>query len=150
MNNIYYVTNKKPLSHNKSGSAEKYKCKFREEFNDKYAHLYEELPIVNKTLKSNIVYIHQLRNGCIPDVDNLSKPIVDTFTGVIYEDDKLIIKRSASIIALKDFDFVSVDATYMPVEIFEAFNNYYISKEENIIYFEVGEFDASQIKIGEL
>jgi len=150
MNNIYYVTNKKPLSHNKGGSSEKYKNLFREEFNNKYGHLYSGLPVSDKTLQSNIVYIHQLRNGCIPDVDNLSKPLVDTFTGVMYEDDKLIIKRSASIIALKDFDFVSVDATYMPIEIFEAFNDYYIGKEENILYFEVGEFDASQIKIGEL
>ena len=86
----------------------------------------------------------------MPDVDNLSKPLVDTFTGIIYEDDELIIKRSASIIALKDFDFVSVNATYMPLEIFEAFNKYYIEKEENIVYFEVGQFDVSQIKIGEL
>ena len=141
MNNIYYVTNKKPLSHNKSGSTEKHKNQFRDEFNEKFSHLYSGLPITNKTLQSNIVYIHQLRNGCVPDVDNLSKPLVDTFTGIIYEDDELIIKRSASIIALKDFDFVSVNATYMPLEIFEAFNKYYI---------EVGQFDVSQIKIGEL
>ena len=96
------------------------------------------------------MYIHQQRQGCIPDVDNLSKPIVDAFSGVIYVDDSQVIRRSASIIALKDFDFVAVDATNMPIEILEAFENYYENNESNIIYFEVGEFDASQIRIGEL
>lgn len=148
--NIYYVTNKKPLSHNQKGKNDKYKEAFRNEFTSSYAHLYTGLPIKNKTLQSNIVYIHQLRQGCIPDVDNLSKPIVDAFTGIMYEDDRQIIRRSANIIELKDFDFVSVDATNMPVEIFEAFENYYENNECNIIYFEVGEFDASQIRIGEL
>lgn len=148
--NIYYVTNKKPLSHNQKGKNDKYKEAFRNEFRLLYAHLYEGLPIKTKTLQSNIVYIHQLRQGCVPDVDNLSKPIVDAFTGVIYEDDKQIIRRSANIIELKDFDFVAVDATNMPVEILDAFENYYENKESNIIYFEVGEFDASQIRIGEL
>lgn len=148
--NIYYVTNKKPLSHNQKGKNDQYKQSFRDEFVTTYAHLYTGLPIENKTLQSNIVYIHQLRKGCIPDVDNLSKPIVDAFTGVMYEDDKQIIRRSANIIALKDFDFIAVDATNMPAEILDAFENYYENKETNIIYFEVGEFDASQIRIGEL
>ena len=148
--NIYYVTNKQPLSHNRGGSNTKRKEEFKKDFQDAYGHLYTGLPIKDKTLQSNIVYIHQQRKGCVPDVDNLSKPIVDAFSGVIYEDDSQVIRRSASIIALKDFDFVAVDATNMPVEILEAFENYYENNESNIIYFEVGEFDASQIRIGEL
>ena len=149
--NIYYVTNKKPLSYNNARKKEKYKQEFQEEFKTLYGHLYPNLPIHQKTLQSNIVYIHhQLQNGCVPDVDNLSKPIVDTFTGVIYDDDRQIIRRAANIIELKDFDFFAVDATNMPVEIFEAFETYYENKEQNIIYFEVGEFSVSQIKIGEM
>ena len=148
--NIYYVTDKSPLSHNKGGKNAQYKETLKNEFTEKYSHLYTGLPIKGKTLQSNIVYIHQKREGCIPDVDNLSKPMVDAFSGVIYEDDRQIIRRSANIIALKDFDFVAVDATNMPADIFIAFENYYECKAENIVYFEVGEFDASQIKIGEL
>ena len=148
--NIYYVTNKKPLSHNKRGSSETYKEAFRDEFRKKYARLYTGIPIKKKTLKSNIVYIHQLLPGHIPDVDNLSKPIVDAFCGLIYDDDKQVIKRSATIVELKDFDFVTVDATYMPIEIFNAFHDYYVENEQHIIYYEVGEFSTSQIKIGEL
>ena len=51
---------------------------------------------------------------------------------------------------MKDFDFIAVDATNMPAEILDAFETYYENKETNIVYFEVGEFDASQIRIGEL
>lgn len=148
--NVYYVTNKQPISHNGSGSSSRRKQEFKDDFNATYGHLYVGLPIKNKTLQSNIVYIHQQRPGNIPDVDNLSKPMVDAFSGVIYEDDRQIIRRSASIIELKDFDIVSVDATNMPVEIFEAFEDYYERKETNIVFFEVGEFDVSQIKVGEL
>lgn len=148
--NIYYVTNKKPLSYNKKDKNDQRKQAFRNEFTTTYSHLYTGLPIRHKTLQSNIVYIHKLQKGCIPDVDNLSKPIVDAFNGVIYEDDSQIIRRSASIIALKDFDFIAVDATNMPAEILAAFETYYENKEPNIVYFEVGEFDASQIRIGEL
>ena len=130
--NIYYVTNKKPLSYNKKDKKEQCKQAFRNEFITTYAHLYTGLPIRNKTLQSNIVYIHKLQKGCIPDVDNLSKPIVDAFNGVIYEDDSQIIRRSANIIALKDFDFIAVDATNMPAEILDAFETYYENKETRI------------------
>jgi Holliday junction resolvase RusA-like endonuclease len=71
-----------------------YKQAFRDEFNAKYANLYSGLPYEKDRLQSCIVYIHQLKPGCIPDVDNLSKPIVDSFTGVMYKDDSQIIKRS--------------------------------------------------------
>lgn len=147
---IYYVTNKKPLSHNKKGSSEKYKQEFRQEFNDKYAKLYAGLPIRGTKLQSCIVYIHQLQPGHIPDVDNLSKPIVDTFTGVMYEDDSQIIKRSAIILELKDFDFVTVDATNMPLEIYEDFNTYHENNEQHIILYEVDQVALGTIKIGEI
>lgn len=81
---IFYVTNKKPLSYNKKGPNEKYKQEFRDEFTNKYSMLYQNLPIEKDKLQSCIVYIHQLKPGCIPDVDNLSKPIVDSFSGIIY------------------------------------------------------------------
>lgn len=147
---IYYVTNRKPLSHNKKGSNEKYKQGFRDEFQDKYAKLYKGLPIENDKLQSCIVYIHKLKPGNIPDVDNLSKPIVDTFTGVMYKDDSQIIKRTAIILELNDFDFVTVDATNMPPEIYNDFNTYHEKKEENIILFEVDKVAISAIKIGEI
>lgn len=147
---IFYVTNKKPLSHNKGGSREAYKQAFRDEFNAKYAKLYSGLPYEKEMLQSSIVYIHQLKPGCIPDVDNLSKPIVDSFTGIMYKDDSQIIKRNAIILKLKDFDFVTVDATNMPLEIYEDLNTYHENKENHIVLFEVDQVVLSTIKIGEI
>ena len=147
---IYYVTNKKPLSHNKKGSREEYKQPFRDEFNLKYSRLYKNLPIENDKLKSRIIYIHQLKPGNTPDVDNLSKPIVDAFSGVMYEDDRQIIERSAVILERKEFDFVIVDATNMPLEIYEDFNTYYEEKAEHIILFGIDTVLPSAIKIGEI
>lgn len=147
---IFYVTNKKPLSHNKKGSNEKYKQEFRNEFTKKYSMLYKNLPIAKDKLQSCIVYIHQLKPGNIPDVDNLSKPIVDSFSGIIYKDDSQIIKRSATILELKEFDFVTVDATNMPQKIYEDLNTYCENKEESIILFEVDKLELNTIKIGEI
>ena len=45
---------------------------------------------------------------------------------------------------------MSVDATNMPLEIYQAFENYYLGNERNILFFEVGNFDKSKIKIGEV
>ena len=147
---IFYVTNKKPRSHNRSGSNIEYKTAIQTEFTQKYAHLYQGLPFTQQTLHTHLVYIHQLRPGNTPDVDNLSKPIVDSFVGIIYQDDRLIIRRTADILSLKDFDFVTVDATDMPVDIYNDFNDFYLKKEPNILFYEVAEFSPSQIKIGEL
>ena len=147
---IFYVTNKKPLSHNMKKSINYYKEQFCKEFNNKYARLYNDLPFKNEKLQSCIVYIHQLRKGCIPDVDNLSKPIVDTFNGIMYLDDSQIIKRSAIILELKDFDFVTIDATHMPIEVYEDFMSYHNNKEQNIILFQVDKVSLENIRIGEL
>ena len=50
---------------------------------------------------------------------------------------------------LKDFDFMTVDATDMPIEIYDDFENFYLNNEKTILFFEVGEFSSSQIRIGE-
>lgn len=147
---VFYVTNIHPRSHNRGGSSDGYKQTLQQDFNSRYSQLYENLPIKNQELQTHVVYIHQLRQGCIPDVDNLSKPIVDAFIGIIYEDDNLIIRRTADILKLADFDFMSVDATNMPLQVYQAFENYYLGNERNILFFEVGNFDKSKIKIGEV
>lgn len=121
----------------------------RSEFNNKYSILYTGLPIKGKTLKAHVVLIHQLIPGETPDADNLSKPFIDAFCGIIYEDDKQVIRRTADILKLKDFDFMTVDATDMPIEIYDDFETFYSNKERTILFFEVGEFLSSQIKIGE-
>ena len=65
---------KKPHSHNKNGSSDSYKKGLQDEFQSKYAHLYQDIPIKDTTLQARIICIHQFQKGCVPDVDNISKP----------------------------------------------------------------------------
>lgn len=148
---IFYVTNTEPCSYNTKNSKRKqvFKQTVRLEFNSKYSFLYSGLPIKNETLKAHVVLIHQFIPGSTPDADNLSKPFIDAFCGIIYDDDKQIIRRTADILKLKDFDFMTVDATDMPIEIYDDFQNFYLKKEKTILFFEVAEFLSSQIRIGE-
>lgn len=146
---IFYVTNKKPLSHNKGGSSKDYKKTLQNEFASKYANLYEGLPIHKDKLQSSIVYIHQVKDECTPDVDNLSKPIVDAFSGVMYRDDSQIIKRSAVRLKRSEFQFVTIDATNMPAEIYSDLMEYYDNKETHIVLFEVVRVSLGTIKVGE-
>lgn len=95
---VYYVTNQKLRSHNKRGSDSQYKTGLQAEFQTKYAVLYTAVNLPYKkgiNLKTNVVYIHKCKKGCVPHIDNLSKPIVDAFTGIIYEDDRMVSERHA-------------------------------------------------------
>ena len=146
---VFYVTNAKPCSYNNRRSWAAFKVHAQTEFNSKYALLYTGLPIKDTTLKAHVVLIHQFLPGNTPDADNLSKPFIDAFCGIIYVDDKQIIRRTADILELKDFDFMTVDATDMPLEVYEDFEHFYSAKEKSILFFEVGDFLSAQIKIGE-
>ena len=148
---IYYVTNKKPPSHNKRGAQAQNKLKFGNDFINNYGKQYSNLPLSEQHLQSLVLYIHhQLQKGHIPDVDNLSKPLVDAFSGIIYNDDQQIIKRTAIRMELKDFDFINIDATNMPYEIYNALSTYYYNKENHIILFKVDSIVLEEITIGEI
>ena len=99
---VYYVTNAEPCSYNNTKRRQEFKTNVQSEFNRKYSMLYAGLPIKEKTLKAHVILIHQLLPGVTPDADNLSKPFIDAFCGIIYEDDKQVIRRTADILKLKD------------------------------------------------
>lgn len=147
---IFFVSNEKPCSYNDNGRKKKiYKNTLKREFQCKYQSLYSGLPIPDETLQAHITYIHQIGSqGQQPDADNLSKPLIDAFCGVIYCDDRQVIRRTADILALKDFDFVTVDASSMPYEVYSDFQTFFNRKEKNIIFFAVSSFFPSQIKVG--
>ena len=147
---IFFVSNEKPRSYNDNGKKKKiYKDTLKREFQRRYQSLYSGLPISDETLQAHITYIHQIgAQGQQPDADNLSKPLIDAFCGVIYCDDRQVIRRTADILALKDFDFVTVDASSMPYEVYSDFQTFFSRKEKNIIFFAVSSFLPSQIKVG--
>ena len=146
MKPVYFVTNAKPVSYN-AASKTKYEVQLREEFNNKYASSYSGLPTSDNNLKARVIYIHRLINN-IPDIDNLSKPIIDAFRTVIYKDDCLIAQRTANIMKLDDFDMAMVDATSMPINVLRDFNGFVTRREQHIVFFGVSTMDLNEIRIG--
>ena len=132
---IFFVSNEKPRSYNDNGKKKKiYKDTLKREFQRRYQSLYSGLPISDETLQAHITYIHQIgAQGQQPDADNLSKPLIDAFCGVIYCDDRQVIRRTADILALKDFDFVTVDASSMPYEVYSDFQTFFNRKEKGYV-----------------
>ena len=148
MKPVYFVTNSKPASYN-AGKKAKYENQLRSEFNSKYACCYSGLPTNETSLKARVIYLHRLINN-VPDVDNISKPIIDAFRTVIYQDDSLIVQRTANILKLDDFDMAMVDATYMPQVIINDFNQFVNHKEQHLLFFGVSSLNLDEIKIGEI
>lgn len=151
MKPVYYVTNTKPKSHNRGGATQDYKDLHSERFKNKYLHLYSGLPTNESQLQSKLIYIHHnLLPGNIPDVDNLSKPIIDAFTGVIYVDDKQIIKREVNRIELDELQFVTVDMSNMPAEVATDLDEFIDNQENHILLLAIDKLSLKDIKIGEI
>ena len=148
MNPVYYVDNKKPLSHNDSGK-ERYKQYHSERFRDRYASLYSGLPTTDNNLKTELVYIHNvIYKDQLPDVDNLSKPIIDAFSGVIYRDDCQVIERSAKRLKLEDLNVVSIEYSYMPPQVSEDLEDFLQKREKHIVLLTVSNIRLADITIG--
>lgn len=97
-------------------------------------------------LYSKVIYIH-LRKTDI-DVDNMSKPLVDAFKGILYRDDKIINHRVCSKISLNDIDSYELNLAALPTEIAEKFDKYLAENSDHILYYEIGEFSESMVYVG--
>ena len=101
---VYFVTEKRPISYNNKKQLADYEKKLKKEFKDKYKRIYItkgiKLP-TKKVLATRVCVLHRFAKTQTPDVDNLSKPIVDAFRKVIYKDDSQVISRKADIRRIK-------------------------------------------------
>lgn len=148
---VYYVSNKRPLSHNRSGELDNYKRTHREKFNRSYSCLYSALPTAENQLQTKIAYIYHRRvKDTIPDVDNMSKPIIDAFKRVIYLDDKQVMRREAIEIELSDYKCIRVDMTNMPLKIASDLDEFIRKEEDHIVLLTVSNVVFSEIKIGDI
>jgi len=110
-----------------------------------YKCLYSNLPLEEK-LYSKIIYIH--KKNITTDVDNISKPFVDAFKGIIYQDDILIDHRTCSKIKLEDLGLFELNLSVLPTEISERFSQLLESQNEHIVYYEIGIFSEDMVFIG--
>lgn len=138
----YFVFKTKPISYNSKRLAQ-YKARLQAEFLSDINNNGIQ-PITNIDLYANIIYFHQ--NPTDIDADNLSKPFIDTFTNVIYDDDKLIKHRIASKILQSNFSVIEIDGN-MPTNILLKLTDY-IGSENHVLFFEIGELKNKMIKVG--
>ena len=140
---VCFVSGQKPKSIQAEGVA-KYKQRLQQEFGY-YKSLFPNLPI-SESIYSKIIYIHA--NSSDIDVDNMSKPFVDAFKGIIYPDDNIINHRVCSKIRFDNLESYELQVDLLPIEIVEKLDSLIIDKSPHIIYFEIGLFSPNMVFFG--
>lgn len=88
-------------------------------------------------------YFHSINYDI--DADNISKPIWDSLTGFLYQDDSQVKLRIAGSIDLNQNDFNLLDISGVPgnivVELIDAINN-----EQHIVFIECGSLEMDMYK----
>ena len=142
---VCFISDVKPISYNNSDKKKKYQAKLQERF-DGYKKLYPSLPLSGE-LASRIVYIHKNKKGVL-DVDNLSKPFVDAFSGIIYKDDSQIRYRECSRVALDELGCIEVNYKGMEKKAQKELDKFISENKDDIVYFEVDQFNYDMVRIG--
>ncbi len=115
MQKVYTMYDGRPVSYNaKKASKDNYKNALKNKFISDYAHCYLGLPL-SIELESRFIYYTTVQDQC--DIDNISKPTIDAFTGYIYNDDKQIIQRLANRHDISSLAAISIDCSNMPIEV---------------------------------
>ena len=91
--------------------------------------------ILSQPLYSRTYYFKNKPNQL--DADNLSKPIVDALTGVLYDDDRIVEFRQSAVINLQRNDISEFDVSSLPDNILIDLLGY-LDSEDHLIYAEFG------------
>lgn len=146
MPTIFFVTDRKPKSYNaKNKKKNAYKKGLQQEF-EEIRSIYGNLPL-DKPLYSKVIYIYNA-NKDSPDIDNLSKPLIDAFSGIIYSDDNIINHRICTRVKLDSLDISEINLSLFPNEAAEKLVQCFDLHSENIIYLEIGDFRQDMIRFG--
>jgi hypothetical protein len=94
-------------------------------------------------LYARIIWFHDRQNG---DVDNIIKPILDALEGVVYRDDRLIVKCSSERVDLRQTYRLS-DAG-VPSELYDELVALLGRNHPHILYVEVGRMTDRQVRFG--
>jgi hypothetical protein len=140
---VCFVSGQKPLSIQAQG-LNSYKQRLVQEFCS-FKSIYPNLPI-NESIYSKVIYIHS--DSSYIDVDNMSKPFIDAFKGVIYPDDNIINHRICSKIKFDDFESYEFQLELIPIEIAEKLDYLIANKNPHILYFEIGLFSPNMVFFG--
>ena len=140
----YTMYDDRPVSYNNPNKAA-YERKIRKKFIDDYKNSYYALPLTT-TLESRIVYYSRVqREEDRADIDNISKPTIDAFTGCIYKDDKQVIQRIASRYDLDPLEIISIDCSNMPYAVMNDINQCIQSKSEHLLICSFAPIDRKDL-----
>lgn len=78
------------------------------------------------------------KGNCTIDADNISKPIWDAFQGIVYEDDRQITFRIASIINVDNHDISFFDFSELPGGLAADITSTLVENNVKLIYIECG------------
>lgn len=144
---ITFVSKEKPLSYNSKHKAD-YQERLRQQF-ARYQSDYPQIPVSDE-LSVKLVYIHKDHQD-IPDIDNISKPFIDAFSKVIYDDDFQVRHRECTRIPIEEYENQAVEIKLGNMSIQAAENLIsYLEDEEvrHIVFCEIRGFDVTQTIIG--
>ena len=88
-------------------------------------------------------------DGVNVDADNISKPIWDAVSGLVYEDDRDIVMRTAAIINVKKHPINIIDTDGIAGDVAADLMQGLADSSVKCLYIECGKLTESMIKIGE-
>ena len=145
MGDIYYAFADRPLSHNQAGKTSEYKDKIARDFMKNFASSYGPLPFsIGVDLETDILYIDGTKYKTqVTDIDNISKPLIDAFSGVIYNDDSQVVRRVATRLSTLSYSITALDFKGLPYSAFKVVDKAIKHKEDQIVIMRVKEIDLN-------
>ncbi|XWN38592.1 MAG: RusA family crossover junction endodeoxyribonuclease [Balneola sp.] len=141
--NYSSIIRKQPKSYNSWKKNSPRGQQYLNDIRQSFSNLYQNLTPKSGDLYGIAYYFHSINTGT--DADNISKPIWDSLTGFLYQDDKQVKLRIAGSIDLNQNDFNLLDITGVPgnvvVDLIDAINN-----EQHVVFIECGSLDMDMYK----
>lgn len=133
-----------PLSYN-SKNKTVYQELIRKAFQRRFRGVIPCFPVAQE-LYARVYYFTS--DGVTVDADNISKPIWDAVSGMVYVDDRAIVMRTAVIIDVNKHPFNTIDTSGISGAVAADLMQYLTEKHVRCLYIECGYFNESMIKIG--
>lgn len=136
-----------PLSYNSRNVNNKkaYSNRIRSAFLRKYKGAVPRFP-ADEELYARVYFFTS--DGVNIDCDNISKPIWDAVRGLVYEDDRNIVFRTASVIDVNIHPFNIIDTSSIEGAVAADLMQGLAAPYVKCMYIECGQFKEPMIKIG--
>ena len=89
-------------------------------------------------------------DGVTVDADNISKPIWDAVNGLVYDDDRDIVNRTAAIVDVNKHSIGVIDTAGIDGDVAADLMQGLTEQHVKCLYIECGKFVESMIKIGDI